>query len=210
MENHTLLPLSRRFQSLQRIRSFPGPIAPIIHLKVCWVCVVDDYASLGTPYFHRQHAVTGVWQCYRHKTLLMSRCNSCSRPVTQHDFEGLYRCSQEIEIAQELSCSDEGHKFSNFVHELITVTPEVRAFYRLRMVIRDRLIEQGFEYDGKIDFKKIEFTLRLMLDGHHKNGVSEPVRLRSFLPHLSTWTRLTYLAFGTSAEYLSFLRRYQD
>ena len=35
MENHTLLPLSRRFQFLQDIRSFPGPVAPAIHLKVC-------------------------------------------------------------------------------------------------------------------------------------------------------------------------------
>lgn len=39
------------------------------YLRYCPSCYIDDMKKFGMPYFHREHQISGVFQCARHKII---------------------------------------------------------------------------------------------------------------------------------------------
>ncbi|MGR5488330.1 TniQ family protein, partial [Vibrio alfacsensis] len=46
--------------------------------RYCKDCISEDLDTVGISYFHQQHQLQGVFNCYKHGTRLINSCSSCT------------------------------------------------------------------------------------------------------------------------------------
>ena len=54
----------------------------IQRFRWCAVCVMNDEATFGVPYFHRNHQLPGVFYCDKHQEPLIESCFACGWHIT--------------------------------------------------------------------------------------------------------------------------------
>lgn len=97
LNNHTCLPAHLPFIKPERLTSVlaaalegasaQGVITALgtqgrrkrstVPLFSCLKCILEDRVRTGIAYWHREHAVPGVYFCFRHGTALMQGCGRC-------------------------------------------------------------------------------------------------------------------------------------
>lgn len=97
LNNHTCLPAHFPFIKPERLTSVlaaalegasaQGVITALgtqgrrkrstVSLFSCLKCILEDRVRTGIAYWHREHAVPGVYFCFRHGTALMQGCGRC-------------------------------------------------------------------------------------------------------------------------------------
>ncbi len=53
--------------------------------RLCPLCIAEDLADFGEPYWHRSHQLPNVFFCTRHECALKAACHKCGLPVARRE-----------------------------------------------------------------------------------------------------------------------------